>query len=324
MNIDQVVDFVCRTPENTNPNVLRSVLQDMSGGGATYTAGENIAISSDNVISATDEKVKSVQMTTGKNYPLLLSPKADQATASTVNRTGPEVYVTYRADKYSPIYQVGFLRSPYVSASYGVFEEIASDDGTAVNFTGGASFAYTPQIKTGVDPDTGEDIYDNAITESGVNNMLSTFSPNSFMYVMYKEIYPGDEVIETSYLNDRFGTVVYNMVEQGMTSDQIFQTVAQEGSVGEGAKIDFLLEVIDASEGEENITVMFASAPLTVSYLMDAEMVPIVGELNSADFYNPSTQTWQYAHITSSDEQIGDTGIPITVELFDSSTKYQS
>ena len=33
MNIQEVVDFICKTPENTNPNVLKSVLENMEGGG---------------------------------------------------------------------------------------------------------------------------------------------------------------------------------------------------------------------------------------------------------------------------------------------------
>ena len=33
MNIQEVIDFICKTPENTNPNVLKSVLESMEGGG---------------------------------------------------------------------------------------------------------------------------------------------------------------------------------------------------------------------------------------------------------------------------------------------------
>ena len=35
MNIQEVIDFICQTPENTNPNVLKGMLEELSGGTPT-------------------------------------------------------------------------------------------------------------------------------------------------------------------------------------------------------------------------------------------------------------------------------------------------
>ena len=45
MNIQEVVDFICKTPENTNPNVLKSVLENMEGSGGSTLYKHNINFS---------------------------------------------------------------------------------------------------------------------------------------------------------------------------------------------------------------------------------------------------------------------------------------
>ena len=303
------------------------------GGGATYTAGENIAISSDNVISATDEKARQTQMpstyfSTSYACPILMGDRSSQATEK-VDKVYKDMS-TYHSLYYSTG-DGGALHANGIVADHGHFNSmdgyVTFTSGTPL-FQNGATFNSAPQINVGTDPDTGDPVYSPAVAQEEVSEIvseaMSTFVPNNLTYVTYKEIYPEGEEMEVNYLDDRQHTIISHLIDEGMTASEIFYAMAEEGAAGGGIKIDFIMYLIDASEGEENATAALATAPLTVSVMVDANMEPIVQELNSADFYNPYTGTWQYAHITPSYEEIGEQGIPITVELFDSYTKYQS
>ena len=168
MDINEVVDFVCNTPQNTNPNVLRSVLQDMSGsGGAEYTAGDNITISDENVISATDEKVKIETIGSSDHAPhfVLIQSSSTGSTVIDSVKRNTTVYIMNAQDYYNPGQYINKLFSPEIQANHGNFLYL-DNEGSAVRLRSGA------MVKMGTDPDTGEDIYSNVVTESEVNELV--------------------------------------------------------------------------------------------------------------------------------------------------------
>lgn len=324
MDINEVVDFVCSTPQNTNPNVLRSVLQDMSGGGGSveYTAGDNITISDENVISATDEKVK-IETAGSSDHALHHILTQSSSTSLTVTESVKRhnsVYIVNAQDYYNPGQYINRLFSPEIQANHGNFLYL-DNEGSAVRLRCGA------MVKIGTDPDTGEDIYSDVVTESEVNEtiqqQLSNFSPHSFQFLDYSESY-GEESISVMGIQEQSGHLIDDLIESGFTAEQIFTQVVTQIASG-GVPADYIYTHITYDEQTGEAEQEYYRAPLTASQYQSGDPedpTTYQTELNSADFYNTVEQAWQYAHITASSDEITEL-VPITIELFNSSTKYQ-
>ena len=110
MNIQEVIDFICKTPENTNPNVLKSVLEDLAGGGSSIeTVDVDVTTEFESTVlyftdgtttpkSVTATSASSVTITPEKNSCMILERATDGSGLSGVSPLFSIESTTYTYD----------------------------------------------------------------------------------------------------------------------------------------------------------------------------------------------------------------------------------